>query len=368
MKAVAFCLSLLLAFSASANSLEDALCRTTTQPVARMENAEKLCHSLLRALTQLPEAVTQDAQGLLTPQNLALMGTLTAAWLGSQGVPVVGEVVDAALLTLGVVLLAEQSRELVTHVWTYVNRATTARSTEDLDASATHLARAISLVGINVVAFILTKKAMAEVPRGPPEPPRRFVFPQGGRGGRSTTGMAAESAASTTTEPEVLMMGHSGQNGESPEREIRPTTKTPDPATFEKWLKPFQRKPVPAKPKDPYDFQRRYAGGEEVLVLGGGEEIWADGARASDAYLIEVKFIEKPDTSPFVVGSACDDAVRQIIRNKLAKQFSRYAAVIGDPVTPAVGLEVVVNDSRAVAFFESLLREFGIPGRVVVRP
>ena len=112
MKGLALCLTLLLAFSASANSVEDALYRTTSLPVTRMDNSEKLCRSFSRALAALPATMTDDARALLTPANLTLMGTMTAAWLGSQGVPVVGELVDAALLALSVTLLAGQAAEL----------------------------------------------------------------------------------------------------------------------------------------------------------------------------------------------------------------------------------------------------------------
>jgi len=362
MKGIAFCLSLLLAFSASANSIEEAVCRTTSLPVARMDNSEKLCRSFSRAMAALPEAMRDDARAVLTPENLALMVTLTATWLGTQGVPVVGEVVDATLLVLGISLLSAQSVELTQFLWTYVNRATTARSTGDLDEAATYLARALSMVGINVVAFILTKKAMAKAPRGPPPPTPEFALPHGGR----VSATAMEQAPSSVRAPVVLMGGGSGGNREPPEHEGRPT-KRADPAAFEKWIRKAQRRPLPAKPEEPYGFQRKHAGAEELLVEGGGESVWADGARSSDAHLIDTKYVEKPDTSPFVVGSACDESVRQIIRKKEAGQFSRYAAVILDSETPVVGLEIVVNDSRAIAFFESLMREFRIPGQVVVK-
>ena len=55
-----------------------------------------------------------------------------------------------------------------------------------------------------------------------------------------------------------------------------------------------------------------------------------------------------------------------MIRDKELEQFSRYAAVLKDPATPAVGLELILNDARAVPFFESLMRELGTPGRIVV--
>ncbi|QRK12622.1 hypothetical protein JQX13_22880 [Archangium violaceum] len=87
MKGLALCLGLLLAFSASANSLQ-------------------LCRSFSRALAALPATMTDDAKALLTPANLAFMGTPTAAWIGSRGIPIVGEAVDVALLALGVTLQA----------------------------------------------------------------------------------------------------------------------------------------------------------------------------------------------------------------------------------------------------------------------
>ena len=79
-----------------------------------------------------------------------------------------------------------------------------------------------------------------------------------------------------------------------------------------------------------------------------------------------MKHVEKPESSPFIQGSKCSDAVRGMIREKELAQFRRYAAILKDPTTPAVGLEIILNDARAVPFFESLMRELGIPGRIVV--
>ncbi len=99
-----------------------------------------------------------------------------------------------------------------------------------------------------------------------------------------------------------------------------------------------------------------------------GEEIWADGARMDNAHLLEVKHVEKPDSSPFIEGSKCEEFIRSMIREKERIQLKRYAAVIGDPGSPAVGLEIIVNDARAAPFFELLMHELGIPGRVVIQP
>ncbi len=122
-----------------------------------------------------------------------------------------------------------------------------------------------------------------------------------------------------------------------------------------------------SKPRAPsHNFQSDHVGNEELLIRGGGKEVWADGYRTTEAFLLEVKHVDKPESSPFVKGSRCDEAVRGMIRDKELEQFSRYAAVLKDPATPAVGLELILNDARAVPFFESLMRELGIPGRIVV--
>ena len=123
---------------------------------------------------------------------------------------------------------------------------------------------------------------------------------------------------------------------------------------------------MPETPEAPYAFQKRNAGPEEILVEGGGVKVWADGARARDAHLLEMKYVEKPETSPFIEGSSCNEVVRVAIREKKLNQLKRYAEIIRDPTTPAAGLEIVVNEGRAVSYFESLMRDLDIPGRVVV--
>jgi hypothetical protein len=362
MKGVAFCLCLLLAVPAAANSLDEALCRTTSLPVARMEDSEKLCRSFARSLAALPEAMTQEARNLLTPENIAVMAAMTAAWVGTQGVPVVGQAVDAALLALGVTLLVAQTGELVDALWAYVNRAIAARSKTDLDEAARHLARALSMAGINVVAFILTKKAVSKAPRGPSSPSMELGVHQVGKASVAMGGPASSAARA----PAVPMVGGPGRSGK-PSRFKAHSSKKPVHAAFKQWVRKAQRRPPQERPEKALAFQRKHAGAEEILVEGGGVKVWADGARASDAHLIDTKYVEKPGVSPFIDGSACDEAVRQIIRHKEAGQFSRYAAVISDPATPAIGLEVIVNDARAVPFFEALLAEFGIPGQVVIK-
>ena len=100
----------------------------------------------------------------------------------------------------------------------------------------------------------------------------------------------------------------------------------------------------------------------------GGEEIWADGINFQTEELIEAKFIENPANSPYINSSSVPPFIRTKVVRDVENEFRRYAAVINDPDTPVVGLQVIVNIEEAVPFFESLLSQFNLPGSVIVLP
>jgi hypothetical protein len=325
-----------------------------------MAGSEKLCRSFALALADVPEAMSEEVRAMLTPESLAAMMTLSTVWLGSQGVPVAGQVVDGALVVLGVALLASQAAELTDALWGFANRATGARSRVDLDAAAAHLSRAIALVGINVVVFILTKDAVGMARPGPPAP---RLAPATASGSRAAATFGGSAGASRPAVPAFAAMGaRPVSHYEQPATEAH---KEPDPEAFEAWIRQAERRKTPAS-TEAHRFQLEHTGDEEFLVRGGGKEVWADGYRSSEAYLLEVKHVEKPESSPFIKDSRCSEVIRGKIREKELEQFHRYSAILKDPATPAVGLEIILNEAKAVPFFEALMRELGIPGRIVV--
>ena len=366
MRFLALCLGLLLATPATASSVEDALCGPASAPVARMAGSEKLCRASVRSFSELPAATHGELGALLTPENLATMTALSSVWLGTQGGPVVGEAVDLALVTLGVVLVAVQAREVTQALWTFANRAVTARTDDELKQAASSLAWAVSKVGVNVVLFVLTKKMASKVakPRGSPnEPP--LLTPEGMLAPEVGVALAPGSpVAPAAAATGVLSQGSGGsRNGEH----ASTTPKTMDPKAFAEWIDKAPKTPV--RDNSPAaQYQRKHAGPDEVTVSGGGVEVRADGARVSDAQLLEAKHVASPGSSPYVPGSSCPVPVRMKVREELIQQLHRYAAIIRDPATPAVGLEFITNDARAAAFFEGLMAATGVQGRVVVRP
>jgi hypothetical protein len=356
MKTFALLAILLLGAPASANSIEEALCRVASTPVQRMETSEKLCRSFARALLQLPAATAREASALLSPENLALMTTMMVAWMGTQGVPIVGQAVDAALLSLGIIMIAAQSAELVQSLWEYANKTHHARSHEELDGAASHLARAIAIGGVNIVAYILTKRAVRSLRSGPPG---ASLGPATARGPELPPAALEAERPSTAS----MMSDRPGAPRSLPGRVL----KSVNLEAFARWVRRAQRRPAQSSP-EAYRYQQKHAGPEEILLEGGGEKIWADGLRMDTARLVEVKFVAAPEKSPFIENSQCNARVRAIIQEEVTAEFRRYGAILADTSTPAVGLEVIVNDARAVPFFEGLLRTLGIPGEVLVRP
>lgn len=356
MRTIAVLAALLIAAPASANSIEEALCRAASIPVERMESSEKLCRSFARALHQLPAATAKEASVLLSPENLALMTAMMAAWIGSQGIPIVGQAVDAALLAFGVVMLAAQSAEIAQSLWEFANKTRDARTYESLDEAGSHLARAIAIGGVNVVAFILTKRVI----RGTrSEPPGSSLHPA------TAEGPALSPPVGEVGRPSSIATMSSGPR--APRALLSSVLKRVNLEAFARWVRNAKRRPAQSSP-EAYRYQQKHAGPEELLVEGGGEKIWADGARLETARLVEAKFIANPEKSPFIPGSECNPRVRAVILEEVTAEFRRYAAVLADARTPAVALEVIVNEARAAPFFEGLLRTLGIPGEVIVRP
>lgn len=267
-------------------------------------------------------------------------------------------------------MAAAQTAAVKDSLWNYVKHASEASDEAGLDTAATHLARAVATVGVSVVTFILMKKVSGKAQKqpGPTEPPlpRPELVPvfAGGHVGNSV-GVAPGVVPGTGVAPSLAVAGGRDGGGRVPPEQVKP--KKMDLKAFKAWLEKAKRRPARAD-SEAFRYQRKHAGPEELQASGGGEHVWADGARLDSARVVEVKHVGDAGRSPFIPGSKCDEAIRLVIQRGVTDEFARYAAVIKDPNNPIVALEVIVNDGRAVPFFKSLLMQFGIPGEVLVRP
>lgn len=145
--------------------------------------------------------------------------------------------------------------------------------------------------------------------------------------------------------------------------EITPISKNWTPAQYAEWFSKLETKKTPTNTA-PHLYEIKHTGGINYLIKGGGVEFWADGIR--DASVIETKMIVNPPRSPYIAGSKTPDFIREKAVADVRGEFDRVAKIVRDDGNPLTSMRVITNDAKAVPFFESLLREYNIPGGVIV--
>jgi hypothetical protein len=139
------------------------------------------------------------------------------------------------------------------------------------------------------------------------------------------------------------------------------------PERAKEWLASLPSKKTPTTGKKNV-YEITHTGPENRLVEGGGAKFWTDGILLEDGAIQEAKMVVKPDASPFIPGTRGNPEVKQIINDQVRGEFERMSKIIGDPGNPLTSVEVIVNNAEARPFFEGLLKEYQIPGRVAVKP
>jgi hypothetical protein len=136
--------------------------------VAVMRNDEKLAEAIRRSVPLLPAVLRDQVLALLEPASIAIMTSTTLLWAGSHLVGV-GEIVDVALLIVGLGLLGTTALSGAKELGTFAVGVAQARTDVDLDQAAAHFAQAVSILGISLVsALLLRESASAVVRRGLP--------------------------------------------------------------------------------------------------------------------------------------------------------------------------------------------------------
>jgi hypothetical protein len=141
---------------------------------------------------------------------------------------------------------------------------------------------------------------------------------------------------------------------------------SPTKAVVEAWIKTLEKKATPTSaPEDLYEI--KHTDPYNYLIKGGGEQIWADGIRSSDASVLDAKYVGNAARSPYIPDSGCPAFISKKIDAKTDDEFRRYAAVINDATTPVDKMEVITNNKEAAAYFKCFLTKHNISGQVVVK-
>lgn len=124
--------------------------------VAHLSKAEKLAEAMRRAARLLPGEAGAKLESLLAPEVLAVVVAVIVVWVGSHAFGV-GEAVDVMLLATGFVFLGFEAIDAMRHLVSFGTIALDAQTTADLERAGSHLASAISIIGINTVIVLLTR-------------------------------------------------------------------------------------------------------------------------------------------------------------------------------------------------------------------
>jgi hypothetical protein len=134
---------------------------------------------LRRTAPKVPSSMRNEFEALLSPTSLGVMAGTLVLWAGSHAFGV-GEIVDVILLVGGLVFLGLAVFDVARELGDFLVVTSTAADEKDLDEAASHLAKAIAIMGVAAFIALLAKVAKgkgggkgtgAEVP--PKTPPKR---------------------------------------------------------------------------------------------------------------------------------------------------------------------------------------------------
>ena len=129
---------------------------------ARLSNTDKLGVALRTTAGAVGPEMGGKLRELISPTNLAIMAGALAIWVGAHATPI-GWVVDIGMVGLGVVALGAEAVSVMRELHAFAMGVIKAKSETDLMAAGRHLAKAIAIVGVDVVVAILLKKAIVKV-------------------------------------------------------------------------------------------------------------------------------------------------------------------------------------------------------------
>ena len=126
---------------------------------------DKFAEVLRRTGPKLPGSMRHEFEALLTPTSLGIMAGTLVFWAGSHAF-VVGEWVDVVLLAGGAFFLGMAVFDVAGELGDFLVVTSYATDEKELDEAASHLARAIAIMGIAAFIALLAKIAKSRGGKG----------------------------------------------------------------------------------------------------------------------------------------------------------------------------------------------------------
>ncbi|MCG5054494.1 MAG: hypothetical protein KA712_16135 [Myxococcales bacterium] len=127
---------------------------------------QRLSESIRQALPKVGPKAAEQLRGLLTPEAIAIVAGVLVAWIVSHAFGI-GEIIDIILLVVGVLSVGWAIFSGIEHLYEFASLSYRAVSQHDLVKAGDHLARAVSILGVQAVLAVLFRGARApKVNRG----------------------------------------------------------------------------------------------------------------------------------------------------------------------------------------------------------
>ena len=144
-------------------------------------------------------------------------------------------------------------------------------------------------------------------------------------------------------------------------RELTPAASAARLAKVEAYIAKCPRKLTPTR-SAASQYEIAHTGPYNYKVSGGGEHFEIDGYRGTT--ILEAKHVGNPKSSPYLPKSRIPKAVRENILDDPRDELRRLRQIIRSGETPFKSVEIITNTPESKALFETLLKEFGVPGIV----
>jgi hypothetical protein len=127
--------------------------------VASWSTADKIAGAIRRSLHHMPAEAAAKICGLLSPTTLAILAGTLALWAGSHAIGI-GEAIDVLVLVTGFVFVGWEALRAVKHLIAFARLSVGAQTEADLESAGDHLAKAVAIIGVDVVLAVLTHRSI----------------------------------------------------------------------------------------------------------------------------------------------------------------------------------------------------------------
>lgn len=128
------------------------------KPVNQWPLPDRFAEVMRRTAPKLPGGMRHEFEALLSPGSLAMIGATLVLWAGGH-VFGVSEAVDIVLLLAGGVFLGMAVFTVAHELHDFLELTCQAEDETDLDVAASHLAKAVAIIGVTAFVALLAKVA-----------------------------------------------------------------------------------------------------------------------------------------------------------------------------------------------------------------